>query len=95
MKSAKLPANADERRKRNIRRDINDLVRDESGSVSPSKVGTLVGQWLSVKLILENGAAIIGNWDSLLVLFGVLIAPEMIKKLLNMKYGNGHAKEAK
>ena len=29
-------------------------------------------------------------WDSLTVLFSVLIAPELFKKLLNMKYGNGH-----
>ena len=73
-----------------MRRDLNDLVRDESGRLSPTKVGTLLGQWLSVKLILENGTAIIANWDSLMVLFSVLIAPEMFKKLLNMKYGNGH-----
>lgn len=74
-----------------MRRDLNDLVRDESGNLSPTKIGTLVGQWLSVKLILENGAAIIANWDSLLVLFSVLIAPELVKKMVNMKYGNGHA----
>jgi len=84
-----------ERRKRSLRRDINDLVRDEGGNVSPTKVGTLVGQWLAGKLILENGTAIIANWDSLTVLFSVLIAPELFKKLLNMKYGNGHTEKAK
>ena len=73
-----------------LRRDLNDLVRDESGRLSPTKIGTLVGQWLAVKLILENGKEIIANWDSLTVLFSVLIAPEIFKKLLNMKYGNGH-----
>ena len=72
-----------------LRRDINDLVRDEAGRVSATKIGTLIAQWLSVKLILENGAAIIANWDSLLVLFSVLIAPEMVKRLVTMKYGNG------
>ena len=75
-----------------LRRDFNDLVREESGRLSPTKIGTLVGQWLSVKLILENGSEIIANWDSLTVLFFVLIAPELAKKLLHMKYGNGHAK---
>lgn len=78
-----------EKRKSVLRRDLNDLVRDESGHLSPTKIGTLVGQWLSVKLILENGGAIIANWDSLTVLFSVLIAPELFKKLMNMKYGNG------
>ena len=74
-----------EKRKSILRRDLNDLVRDESGHLSPSKVGTLAGQWLSVKLILENGTAIIANWDSLTVLFSVLIAPELFKKIVNMK----------
>jgi hypothetical protein len=78
-----------EKRKSILRRDLNDLVRDESGHLSPSKMGTLVGQWLAVKMILEHGAAIIANWDSLTVLFTVLIAPELFKKLMNMKYGNG------
>lgn len=82
-----------ERRKSRLRRDLNNLVRDESGNVSPTKIGTLLGQWLSIKLILENGSAIIANWDSLTVLFSVLIAPELFKKLMNMKYGNGHTQK--
>ena len=84
-----------EKRQATLRRDLNDLVRDQSGHLSPTKIGTLVGQWLSVKLILENGSEIIANWDSLTVLFSVLIAPELFKKLLNMKYGNGHAEKTK
>lgn len=78
-----------ERRQSILRRDLNDLVRDEAGHLSPSKIGTLVGQWLSVKLILEHGSEIIANWDSLTVLFTILIAPELLKKLMNMKYGGG------
>ena len=74
-----------------LRRDINDLVRDESGGLSLTKIGTLAGQWLAVKLIIENGKDVIVNWDSLTVLFTVLIAPELFKKMMNMKYGNGHA----
>ena len=84
-----------EKRGSALRRDLNDLVRDQSGRLSPTKIGTLVGQWLAVKLILENGSAIIANWDSLTVLFSVLIAPELAKKLLNMKYGNGTEAKAK
>jgi hypothetical protein len=85
-----------EKRQSKFRRDLNDLVRNGDGRLSPTKVGTLVGQWLAVKLILENGDAIIKNWDSLTVLFAVLIAPELFKKLLNMKYGvqNGNSKPA-
>src|SRR3990167_8818440 len=85
---------SNERRGSTLRRDLNDLVRDQSGHLSPTKIGTLVGQWLAVKLILENGSAIIANWDSLTVLFSVLIAPEMFKKLFHLKYGgsNGSGK---
>src|SRR3990167_8474036 len=80
-----------DRRNTGLRRDFNDLVRDESGGLSPTKIGTLVGQWLSVKLILEHGEKIITNWDSLTVLFTVLIAPELFKRLIRFKYGgNGH-----
>ncbi len=78
-----------ERRQSVLRRDINDLVRDESGHLSPSKIGTLLGQWLAVKIIVQNGAAIIDNWDSLAILFCVLMAPQMFLKVVNMKYGNG------
>lgn len=80
---------SEERRQSILRRDLNDLVRDESGHLSPAKIGTLVGQWLSVKLILQHGDKLIGNWDSLTVLFTVLVAPELFKKLVNMKYGAG------
>lgn len=73
-----------------LRRDINDLVREDSGKLSPTKIGTLVGQWLAVKLIVQHGSEIIANWDSLTVLFLVLIAPEMFKKMMNLKYGNGN-----
>ena len=84
-----------EHRQSVLRRDLNDLVRDQSGHLSPTKMGTLVGQWLAVKLILENGSAIIANWDSLTVLFSVLIAPELFKKLMNMKYGEGNVAKEK
>ena len=80
----------DKRTGSTLRRDLNDLVRGEDGYLSTTKVGTLIGQWLAVKLILENGSEIIANWDSLIVLFSVLIAPEMIKRIVNLKYGNGH-----
>ena len=79
----------DKRTGSTLRRDLNDLVRGEDGYLSPTKIGTLVGQWLAVKLILEHGSEIIANWDSLTVLFLVLIAPELAKRLIAMKYANG------
>ena len=79
-----------ERRKLSIRQDINDLVRDGYGRLSPARIGLLVGQWLSVKVILEHGSEIIANWDSLLVLFTVLVAPDVLRKLITMKYSQGY-----
>ena len=94
----KRPAAAvrpDSRRQSRLRRDLNDLVRDEAGRLSPSKIGTLLGQWIAIKLILEHGSEIIANWDSLTVLFCVLIAPELFKKWFHLRYNgaNGKTKE--
>ena len=70
-----------------LRRDINDLVRDESGRVSPSKIGGIAGQVIAGKYLLVHWEAVIGAWDVLTILLSVLIAPELFKKLLTMKYG--------
>lgn len=70
-----------------IRKDINDLTRDEKGRLSATRVGLLLGQWLAVKVIIQNGPAVIDNWDSMLVLFLVLIAPDALRKIVSMKYG--------
>jgi hypothetical protein len=78
-----------------LRRDFNDLVRDHDGKLSTEKMGMLIGQWLVIKLILEQGHEIIANWDSLLVLFGVLIAPSVIKHILLSKYSAATAAPAK
>ena len=78
-----------------IRKDLNDLVRDEKGMLSPVKIGLLVGQWLSVKLILEHGSEIIANWDSLIVLFSVLVAPDVLKLIVRMKYSQPQEPEFK
>ena len=74
-----------ERRNTGIRRDLNNLVRDESGNISGSKLGTYVGQFIAAKLLLVHSEYIIERWDSLSVLFLVLIAPEAYKKFLQWK----------
>ena len=70
-----------------LRRDINDLVRDDRGKVSPFKIGGLIGQWLSVKLILQHGAELIKTWETLTVLFTVLIMPAVFRKVVESKFG--------
>ena len=81
--------NDDKRKSCRLRRDINDLVRDEQGNLSPTKVGLLIGQWLAIKMILQHSDSLISHWDSLTALFMVLIAPDIFKKMFNMKYSGG------
>lgn len=76
-----------EQRKSGVRRDINDLFRDESGKISGTKIGTYAGQYISGHLLITNSTDVIDHWDSLAVLFLVLIAPEAYKKFLAMKMG--------
>jgi len=77
-----------DRRQSCLRRDINDLVRDESGKVSPSKIGGMIGQGIAVNYLLWHWEKVIGSWDILTILLSVLVAPELFKKLLAMKYGD-------
>ena len=77
-----------EQRKFGLRRDINDLVRDESGNISGSKIGTYVGQYIAAHILLIHSEDLIDHWDSMTVLFLVLIAPEAYKRLLAMRWGS-------
>ena len=76
----------EQRHSSGIRRDINDLIRGEDGKISGSKIGTYAGQYISGYLLLTS--AVLPSWDELAVLFTVLIAPEMWKMVLKMKYGS-------
>lgn len=69
------------------RRDFNDIVRDESGQVSLGKVGAFIGQIIAAKLMVEHSEKVIAAPESMAILLTALIAPEVIKKLLTMKYG--------
>ena len=77
----------DRRANPTIRSDINDAVRDDFGRLSPEKIGCIVGQFISAKYLLVHWEKIITNWDVLSVLFAVLIAPTLAKRLISMKYG--------
>jgi len=75
-----------ERRRGGIRRDLNALVRGKDGELSGSKVGTYVGQGIAANLLIT--APTLPSWDTLAVLFMVLIAPETYKKIMEMKWGS-------
>ena len=76
-----------DRRESVLRRDINELVRDPRGKVSAGKVGSLIGQFIVAKYLLVHDAELINKWETLTILLSVLVAPELLKKLMTMKYG--------
>ena len=84
----------DQRRYPTWRRDLNNIVRDESGEISGTKIGTLVGQWIAAKYLLVHYEKVLQSWESMVILFSILIAPQMFLKLLNMKYGGVDEKPA-
>ena len=76
-----------ERRTYSMRTDINNLFRSRDGQLSGSKIGTYVGQYIAAQLLLTHSTEVINRWDSMMVLFLVLIAPEAYKQVLAMKFG--------
>lgn len=77
-----------ERRQSLFRRDLNELVRDPQGKVSAGKVGSIVGQFIAAKYLLVHNGDLINKWETLLILLSVLIAPEILKKVITMRYSN-------
>ena len=78
-----------ERRQSGVRRNLNDLVRGDDGRISGSKIGTYAGQYLAGRALYLYTDDLIAHWDSLAVMFLVLIAPEMLKRIMAMKYIGG------
>ena len=80
-----------------MRRDFNDLVRGPDGLVSEAKVWANVGKGIAAYLLIEHTQYIVDRWDALITLLCILVLPDMLKKIIAMKYGtNGAAKaEAK
>lgn len=76
-----------DQRKGGIRRNLNDLFCGDDGKISGSKIGTYAGQYLAGRALYLYTDDLIVHWDSLAVLFLILIAPEMLKRLMTMKYG--------
>ena len=71
-----------------MRRDLNDAVRTADGKISTLKIGGIVGQAIAAYLLLKHSESAIKTWDSLLVLFSVLIMPELLKSIIKGKYAS-------
>ena len=95
MKSAKPLANADNRRSQTLRRQANEAFSAPDGSFSISKTIAIFAQVATLYHFGKFFEKLIERPESLLIILTFLIAPDVIKKALSMKYGNGHAKEPK
>ena len=72
-----------------IRRSINSLAMRD-GEMQESKLFATVGKGLCIWLIWKYADALIAHENILFVLMLFLIFPELIKKFITMRYGNGH-----
>lgn len=76
-----------ERRAVNVRRDLNDMVRDPFGRVTEAKVWANVGKCIAAYLLVVYSDTIIAKWDTLTILLTILVLPDLAKKVIEMKWG--------
>ena len=86
------PKDSKPERRSILRRDLNDIVRDPSGNVSEAKLWASLGKAIAAYLMMSNAAHIIAYWDALAILLLAMIAPDLIKKVLTLKYQQGVSK---
>jgi hypothetical protein len=68
------------------------MVRDPEGNVSEAKLWASLGKAIAAYLLMSNSAHIIAYWDALAILLVAMIAPDLIKKVLTLKYQPGGGK---
>lgn len=75
-------------RREPIRRAVNSMAMRD-GVTQESKLFATVGKCLCIWLIYYHASDLIDHWEVLLVLLSWLIAPDLVKKLLTLKFGGG------
>lgn len=78
-----------DKRRSTMRRQFNESFLDESGHVAVAKVIAVAGQ---IMLLFYTGRyfeEMLTKSDTLLICLGFIIMPDVVKKLITMKYGNG------
>jgi len=82
-----------EKRTQVIRRQFNESFCDENGHVMIAKVVAVAAQVVVLFYTARDFAEYINKPEALLIVLSFLIAPDIFRKALNMKYGgNGTAK---
>ncbi len=73
-----------------LRRGINSLGMSH-GEYQESKLFSTIGKGLCIWLIWKHAELLIDNWEGLFVLLLFLIAPDLIKKFITMRFGGGQS----
>ncbi len=81
---------AEERRQSTLRRQVNEIGM-HGGELQESKVWAQIGKGLCVWLIYKHAETLINHPDALVVLLGMLILPEIAKKIITMYFTRGTA----
>ena len=75
------------------RRQFNEAWCDPSGNFSPVKAISIAGQIMLLYYTGRYFEDMLVQPETLLICLGFIIMPDVVKKLISMKYGNGHAEK--
>jgi len=70
------------------RRQFTDAFNDPGGKFSPSKATAWLGQLSLLAHMTANFNELMLHWDALALVITAVIAPELVKKFLTMRFGN-------
>lgn len=76
-----------EKRKAPLRRQMNEAFCAPDGRLSITKTIAVFAQIAVLYHMGRSFDLLIVNWDSLLVVLTFLIAPDVLKKVITLKYG--------
>lgn len=77
-----------EQRGSTLRRQINGIGM-HGGEAQESKIWAQIGKGLCVWLIWKLADVLVLHWETLFTLLLFIIAPELIKKFITMRFGGG------
>ena len=69
-----------------VRRGLNSLAM-RNGETHESKLFATIGKCLCIWLVYKYAEVLINHWEVLLVLMAWLIAPDVAKKAITMRFG--------
>ena len=80
-----------DRRTHPIKRTLGSLAMRD-GAVVESKIFSTVGKVLCIWLIYKHAEVLIAHEEALFILLAFLILPDLVKKLLDMRFSRGTTK---